>query len=432
LPIVPPVAWQDACVPQNATMCPECSFELIEVKSGPPWCPECEWNLGAFEPPPDPTIPQRFVRQARRDHRRAFRMDHRLFGYVTRTAPVRPGWTGRRIALTVVSTGLLLVMLGCLGYGLRLLVEFPRPKFLLGLILLLLGLELRPRVPRVRRTLGEVLPSAAPATFAVIDRVAKQLGTASPAVLYVDESFNAACGRSGLRRTPVLMIGLPLWSALSPDARVALLGHELGHLVNGDPRGGLLTQPALTTFQRLAYLLDPRGMVNRQNRDFGLGRVLAPVLLTPVCWLCWRLHLWLCAVAAVDSRRAEYLADGLAAWVGGTDGANELMQSLVAAPAVRTAVRRAATGGAGIEEWLAAATEARTLAAENLRFREQRSIRLDTSTLASHPPNGLRMRAMASRTVTAPVISFQPQIWTDSDAELQPHYERARKALSNQ
>lgn len=408
-----------------ATSCPECGVGLVAVGSGQPWCPDCEWNLDAFDPPENPYLPKRFIRAARRDHRRAFRMDRRLFEDITRTETVRPGWNPRRVTLSGISVALLLATVLAIGYGLYLLAQFQLVQFIAGLLLVLVGIELRPRVPRIRRTFGALTRAEAPATFAVIERVANWLGAEVPSVLYVDESFNAACARSGLRRHPVLILGLPLWAGLSPDARVALLGHELAHLVNNDPRNALLTQPALTTFGRLADLLDPRGMGR------GLAGLFGRLLLQPVAWVCWRIHLLLCTLAASDSRRAEYLADDLALRMGGTAGTTELLHTLVAADAVRTAVRRAAASGAEIADWFPAATEARLQAIGTLRIREQHSIRLDASTLASHPPSGLRSRVIAARADQPPALSIEPQLWLDSDAELQPHYQRARRAMAN-
>ncbi len=409
-----------------ATNCPDCGVGLVLLKSGPPWCPECEWNLGAFHQPDNPYLPKRFIRSARRDHRRAFRRDRRLFQDITGSKTARPGWTPRRIAVTAISVALLLSTVLTLGYGLYLLAQFPSLPFLLGLLLVLVGIELRPRIPRIDLTYGTLSPAEAPATFAVIEQVANRLGAQVPAVLCVDETFNAACARSGLRRQPVLVIGLSLWGGLSSDGRVALLGHELGHLVNNDPRSGLLTQPALTTFYRLADLFNPHGMLRS-----GLAWLIGRVVFLPLTWVCLRIHLALCRLAADDSRRAEYLADDLALRIGGTAGATELIRTLVAGDAVYTAVRRAATSGAPVPDWVPAAAEARQRASGNLRFREQRSIRREASTLASHPPAGLRSRMLATRTEQQPALTVEPQLWLDSDAELAPHYERARRALAN-
>ena len=357
-------------------------------------------------------------------------MDRRLFQDITCTKAARPGWNPRRVALTAISAALLLMTVLTIGYGLYLLAQFPSWKFIPGLFLVLVGIELRPRVPRLNRTYGKLSPAQAPDTFAVVEQVAKRLGAEVPAMLYVDETFNAACARSGLRRTPVLVIGLSLWGGLSPDGRAALLGHELGHLVNNDPRVGLLTQPALTTFYRLAYLLDPRGMVGRSGADLGLAWLIGRLVLLPFAWVCQRIHLVLCALAAGDSRRAEYLADELALLIGGTAGATELVRTLVAGDAVYTAVRRAATSGAPVTDWLPAAAEARRQAGGDLRLREQRSIRREASTLASHPPNGLRSRVLATRDEQPPALTIEPRQWLNSDAELAPYYERARRALS--
>jgi Zn-dependent protease with chaperone function len=268
-------------------------------------------------------------------------------------------------------------------------------------------------------------------TFGLLAQVAAAVDAPCPQVLHVDAEFNAYCGRSGLLRRPVLGLGLPLWASLSPQARVALLGHELGHLVNGDPRRGLLTQPALTTFGRLADLFDPVGMPFRSiwGRESSLMRLIGTLILAPVTWVCYRIHLFLLGISARDSRRAEYLADRLAVRAGGLDAARELLQTLLAGSAVRVMVRRAALVSAAPSEWLAAADLGRAEVRASMRRREQRSIRLEAALLHSHPATGLRSRLLDKHPPNAGCVAIGSEEWAASDAELAGDYTRVQREL---
>lgn len=98
--------------------------------------------------------------------------------------------------------------------------------------------------------------------------------------------WNASAATVGLRRTRVLMIGLPLFLCLRPQERVALLGHEMGHFADGDLRTSLLTRPALETFGILADLFYPsHGARGRGDDGFGLVIYLAELVLKPLLYL---------------------------------------------------------------------------------------------------------------------------------------------------
>lgn len=429
-----PDAWQTAGVLDSKspaatpTNCPDCSAGLIHVDPKVPWCPSCEWNLGAFEPPSDPYIPKRFLRRARRSHRRAYALDTRLFQRLRLSEATRPGITGPRVLLWLASALLLVATIGLTLFGLWLVV---RPPWLPGALLILIGIELRPRFARLDRSLGVIARDEAPITYQLLARVAAAMGVPAPSTLYVDSDLNAFCARVGLRRRPVLSLGLPLWGALSPQGRIALLGHEFGHFINGDPRQGLLTQPALTTFGRLAELLDPAGMRfrDRYGRDNAVMRLLGALILAPLSLLCWRIHLFLNGIAGQDSRRAEYLADRMAVQAGGLAAAQELMETLLSVGSIQTMIRRRAATSCEPAEWQAAAAEARAELRARRRLREQRSIRLQTAMLASHPAAGLRIRMVDQHPWTGGEIVITAREWAASDVELRAEFERAGRDL---
>jgi Zn-dependent protease with chaperone function len=410
--------------------CPQCGQALVRAAEIPPWCPDCEWNLGAYEEPRDEEyLSRRQRRQLRRDHHRVFALNQQLFDDLRATRPTRPGWTQDKLILLASSVALLMMSIACIVVGIVLVLIFRDFLFVPGIILVLIGIELRPRAPRYRAEFGQLSRDEAPRTFELIERVAAAIDAPMPDTVVIDERYNAACGQSGFRRRRFLIVGLPLWVGLGAQGRVALLGHELGHLINGDPAQALLTQPALTTFGRLAQIFEPQSLVPGR----GLVSLMAKVPLYGVFWpisrLFWLLHSRMHAVAARDSRRAEYFADIVALATAGTDGANEVTEALLYDEPIYTAVRRAAKSSTDAGDWRAAAMSAADQARTRARRYEQRTIRRATSLFASHPPDGFRARLIRSWPAEQPRLSISAAEWRVSDTELAGHYRRVARAL---
>jgi len=412
----------------EAAVCPVDRHQLTVAGTGAVWCPECEWNLDTYEP--DARTLGRIARRLDRvEHRVAFRLDAAQFAQFAGQRPSKPGWTPARMSLVTVSVSLLIVTLALVAGGLDLIVGSGNAFVLVGVILVLIGIELRPRLGRHRPQLGDLARDEAPALRALVGRVAAAIGAPRPAVITITPEFNASCARVGVRRRVVLMIGLPLWVALGPQARLALLGHELGHLVNGDPGQGLLTQPALQSFGRLAAVFDPQSMFPRRR---GL---ITKAIFIPILWTVSRLfllaHLLMVRVCMRDWARAEYLADAVAVDVAGTGGACELMDRLLFDRAVWAAVRRQAGRSDDPATWQTAAAEAVANLVETRRRYEQLSIRHGTSMLATHPPAGRRVRLVRSWPAEPPRVLLSPDDSAEVDRELIRHYTRIARNLTS-
>ncbi|HEY7296021.1 MAG TPA: M48 family metalloprotease [Dehalococcoidia bacterium] len=83
--------------------------------------------------------------------------------------------------------------------------------------------------------IGGALPhGAVAARLELTGAIARELHMATINEIAVTPASNAAFGRMGWRRRRVLLLGQPLPLTLDSQERVALLGHELGHGVNGD------------------------------------------------------------------------------------------------------------------------------------------------------------------------------------------------------
>lgn len=417
-------------IKSDATSCPACGEALTHPDQGLAWCPACEWNLGRYDREVEPPRGWRWLDWL--GHRMAFRLDGALFQELSTHPPDRPGWTPTRVLLVAFSALLGLVMAGCLVVGVWLVVDdFPSRSLVVGLALILLTVVLRPRLGR-RPARNRILRrDEAPTLFALVDRVATAVGTAAPRVIAVDETFNAATGRFGLRRRTVLLFGMPLWITLGPAERVALLAHELGHQINGDPTRGLFVQPALGTFHILASSTG----ANRSIREVVFARhgiaTVFQFFLEVVLWMISRvfllIHVGLSALGMRDHQRAEYLADQVAVEVAGTTAMVSLLDRFILIePIARLVAYRAETAapdssGALVQEYH-----------ESVRSDLPRLGQLTmrhTSLWDSHPPTGLRARMVRAWPTRAAEVRSSPSESARIDVELAGWYRAVHRLV---
>lgn len=408
--------------------CPRCSTALVTVHQAEPWCGQCEWNLDCFDPArPAPDFGWRWL--DRWAFRLAFRWTDRQFGRLAGRTVERPGLTHARIVTVTASVVLLAILLALAALAVWMIVyDFPSPMILPGALLLLVVAVLRPRFGRLGADAEGLNRESAPALFDLVDRVAAAIGAPSPHVVAIDAAYNAYTGSVGVRRRRVLCLGLPLWGALSPGQRVALLGHELGHFVNGDVRRGLFTQPAFTTLAVAASITRPV-----HERADGIGALavrFAQVVLWLVSGTLRTLHLLLVSVALRDGQQAEYLADEMSVMVAGTEAAAELADVLVTDEAGIMLVRQSARNGGGAEQWRDAVQRSMEGATARLPLLRQLSIRDRASLFASHPPSGLRARMIRARPQRNPVVSLTEAESRRIDAELARHYARIGRDIA--
>ncbi|WLS48388.1 M48 family metalloprotease [Micromonospora profundi] len=396
-----------------------------------PWCPRCEWNLDTYDP----------VRREREfgwtwvdrwTYRMAFRTTGRQFAQLV-GRPLGANGSGRARALTAVASLVLVAAVLALAItGVWLIVAFPFPNLAIlpGVAMVCLAVALRPRFGRLDPELEVLSRDQAPELFALIGEVSTAVGAPVPDVVGVSDDINAYAGAVGLRRRKVLCLGLPLWGSLTAGERVALLGHELGHFVNGDPRRGLLTQPAFTMLGSAADLFRPVDTV----RGGGIVEMVGDALGRAFQWVVSRLlfgaHLVLVSVALRDSQRAEYLADELAARVAGSTAATDLLDATLGAESMALAVRRETRAGHGPDRWRSALAEARAASSDRLPLLRQLSVRDEVSLFAAHPPTGLRRRMLAERQWQDPTVVLTEARMERIDAELTKEYERFRRTVS--
>ncbi|MFF2543382.1 M48 family metalloprotease [Kitasatospora sp. NPDC058063] len=319
--------------PAHGGPCPRCDAALTADRRFTAWCPACDWNLS---PGQDGT-----AAPTRRERAAAERTD-RLF---EEQAAGGDSPTARRdwLLASAAAAPVHLVTVGLFCLALWLLVTGSTVQRCAGAVALVIAVALRPRLGRVPRE--NVLDRAsAPALYGLADRVAAELGAAPVAAIEVTDEFNASYGLVGLRRRPVLHLGLPLWEVLDDRQRIALLGHEFGHHVNGDHRRSLWLHSAIVALAAWYDMVRPdrpgRGSGDEVSLLIRIGAMVGAVVLRAVAWLLLQGLYLFDRLTSRAGQQAEYRADALAVRVGGSEAAGGLLATFLLFGPVCTAVDR--------------------------------------------------------------------------------------------
>lgn len=398
--------------------CPAGHAPLAGEFRAEPWCPVCEWNLDAYD---RLRITPRFgwLPADRLLHRLAYRLNRRQYAALAGRPPGRSGPALARTVLTGVSVLLWLCVLACLVFGGYLTVAgFGSLRMLLGLLLIAIAVLARPRFGRLRREAWTVDRATAPALFELISSVASAIGAREPHVVLLVPALNAFTTTVGIRRRRLLGLGLPLLAALPAQERVALVGHELGHFVNGDLRRGLLTQPAYEMLGRLANQLRPHRVLA------SIGGLISLILAGTLGTILWAGQVILICIGQRDCQRAEYLADDISARVAGSTAAIGLLESLLVMEPTTKLIRTSQHNHGRAQTWRDAVAYNRRAFQTRMAVLGQQSQREQASLFTSHPPAGLRLSMLRSRPEQEPDVVLTDEQNQRIDDELAPWYHR--------
>lgn len=267
---------------------------------------------------------------------------------------------------------------------------------------------------------------ACPELYALVDQVAGALGTKVDQIV-VSELFTAGFAETGWKRKRTLTLGLPLWEILDDQERVAVLGHEIAHAVNGDTARGLFVGTAIQSLDSWFYMLLPPPNIIDENIIEILVRNLGKMAAGAV-WLALR---GMYIVAYRDSQRAEYLADRLGATVGGRDALIAALRKSVFDRTFWLTVQRCAMNIQNVDLYHDLRDRiARTPASELMRLHrlEQRDLTtLDTT----HPPTIFRIRLIEAMPERVPCVTADPVRMRAIDAELAGFRKKMQTLLSD-
>jgi Zn-dependent protease with chaperone function len=357
------------------------------------------------------------------DARVAEALDKRL---VDRVSAGRATWPARAAAYVLV-TPVHLVSLALALAGVALVLRGGGWwQWLMAAFLLAVAWMTRPLIGGADGDTVQVRPGDAPALTELVGEVAALLGTRPPVEIRIDSDVNAyvqPLRRGGAR----LVLGAPLWAAYPPQARVALLGHELGHLSHGDLLSIRYVASAHHTLLHWIDLLDPAGSEMFENDT----PLLVHAVLAPPRWLVTGYLRLLMAVNAASSREQELFADLASAVAAGTEAAVDSLEIVLVADAIDAAANRAAVDpsrpdlGQAVAARIDAFDAAQRLAARRRGASDRRSVD------ASHPATVDRLRLVESVEPSPPAVVLDAERSRLIDEELAPSLDRAFKRLGD-
>nr|WP_238356910.1 M48 family metallopeptidase [Kribbella italica] len=294
---------------------------------------------------------------------------------------------------------------------------------------------LRPRAAHLDPEAQLVLREDAPVLFRLLDEIAATIGTPRVAAVALDAEPNVCFLRVGWRFRPVVGLGLPLWTGLRPQERVAVLAHELGHGKNGDARHGWVVGAAESVLEHLEdafteqpydeYKLDAAHAMDTDTSVGHLTRIINSIVGPIIRSYAWLLD----RVSLRGNQRAEYLADRTSGEVAGSEAAAWALERTLLADSSYRALERALR----FEKDLPPLEAVRRAVAETPQREIERRLRVsrlrETRTDSSHPPTYLRTKLIRARPATSARVVLGLNDNHAIDRELAPAAERVLKDL---
>lgn len=404
----------------GSMVCPQCGSTFSFDKRFVVWCEYCNWNI-------EPNRKTDEDKGARRRDERAKQKGERLFEAIQDSELARPVLTRNAAALFAIAGIIHTATLAITGFGIYTLATNLRDLYgyLVGIPLILLGLLVRPRLGSLDRDSVVIPADGAPTLYNLVNRIAKELDAKPVEIIVVDANFNASYSHIGLRRRRVLSIGLGLWNAIDDSERIALVGHELGHQVNGDVSRGLVIGSSLRTLEELHAALQ----VPPTREGTGSLFELIEMLATLVAGAALRLvRLGIRSLYELEEsllfrsqQRAEYFADLLAARIGSSAAMIACLDRIYLARSAALAITYAARR----EEPDIWASERQFL--DRLSAKEHERIRrleamAGTAVDSTHPPTNLRIALLKRGPELPAKVTLSPNESQAVAAELVPSF----------
>ncbi|WP_194923830.1 M48 family metallopeptidase [Catenulispora pinisilvae] len=400
-----------------------------------PWCmAQDHYLITKDEQQKSATLKKRERRRQETARRRGEALQERLL----QADDLRPGGAARLAAVSfglAIHTLTLVIFIGAVAA----LLSGLWPLYIVALLGFGIAWVVRPRFGK-RPGAGWIKRGKAPKLFAILDRIGEANGAPTPKYVSFDGRFNAGTARRGVRNEPVLTLGVPLWQVLAGEERLALLGHELGHQVNGDTTQSVLVASAHRSLREWRVLFYPSTHGRPVSRGTaGFGQLLLPVVLFPFYLLMTGLQKFYGWLQVHVALRAEFLADDIAAETASTKAALALVRKLDARSSVEVYMARARTAHPtfrnapsledamemwiGLEDYIQTIPEHEYIRAA--RISEYRGTQIDSS----HPADYLRARLLKGRPPRNGTVTVTEDEWLSVDLELASYVAEAGRAI---
>ncbi|AJD92849.1 hypothetical protein JMA_35320 [Jeotgalibacillus malaysiensis] len=309
-----------------------------------------------------------------------------------------------------------------------------------GVILLAIAWLARPRVQKLEKDEKVYTANELPELFELMNQVRLALGSPKIDGVVINGDYNASIGYFGWRNRVILRIGSSLWSVLDHEERIALLGHEIGHLVNGDlNRSGYIGTALFTIYTWISVLIPERTTVY----DTGLldhMEEMNPVGLGPLNWISQQfqrlvaflpkiIFLTLLYLLYQNMQRAEYYADQLAVSVAGNAAVVRLLNKLEYWETFLYSMRKTVIANGKIH-FLTELKEQFAIMPAKEKLRIQKISELEKARAdETHPPTTYRLKYIKSRKLQKPLIQVDAAHMKRIDLEVAVYHEEAANEL---
>lgn len=401
--------------------CPSCGASIPVYAGYLPWCEQCEWNQKP-EQEASPNLYERIYDRIGQQRSQS------LFDQLRHAESLQAQLTLSKLLAYGIAVGVYACIFAFAVLGIWLIVvNWPNiVGGIVGALFLLLAWVARPRFDHMPTQIAPM--SDLPSLYELTNRIACTIGAPPVDAIRIDASFNASFAQIGVKRTRVLSLGLPLWTLLTDQERIALLGHELGHCVNGDPNRGLIVGSAINTLASWSELLHPGPAASS-----AIGILLLPftLLMIGVAKGVRLLFYALIHLLWQDSQRAEYLADHLGATVGGSNSMLLLLNQLALSATFWNTLQRTSLAGAGQElDFFQELRHQMEIVPLRERERIKRVTLKEESRLdATHPPTVYRIEMLKIHPVATGQVILSSELSERIENELIPVRRRVQKEL---
>lgn len=395
------------------------------------WCPSCNWNVA-----PNAKTPTKVTRWQRMQRRLA---DGNTTRTLARAAQGKnPGdkasataeWLTRLLALPVHLSTLV-----CVLGGVWLIVEGENWVFkALGIFLLLVALAVRPSLPKRPRHLLRLTRETSPALFRLAADIGQVTKAPLPDEILLTSFYVSGSARFGLRGRAIV-IGAPMWVAASPEARIALMAHELGHFSHSDLNHGLWAGTAFDTLRKWHSAVTPAanpnpGITPMGNRgDRGL---ISFVQRIPMAVLGLAVNGYsglLLKLNAPAHRRQEYDCDRDAVTAAGTDGALGMFDAILNRGGVEAAMSRAAVSKDRPDMWGTVRDQVGATPAVEIERRRRAAAAEQSRVDSMHPQTAIRMRVIMERPRAEAAVRPDADTWRAVDHDMSGPLATAAKTI---
>ena len=392
------------------TVCPQCSASIPVHQGYVSWCSSCDWNVNPVE--------EEFLSMVDRINRKFGQRYSRqiLQSALNKSLSLQPSFGLSRFLAFTLSAIVHLSTLFLAAGGILLLYFgwFNIMYLVYGIFCLVMAVATRPRLSSPPENVLQ--RDEYPNVYESIMQLANSMGLKKIEGIVIDDQYNASFQRAGIRGRVYITLGLPLYSILTDEERIALLAHEIGHGVNGDPQRGMFVHTAVDTLQKWYDALMPESLFSSEGGLPGIFMLPVNAVMLVLAKLVEVYSHLLLFLLFRESQRSEYLADLFATKAAGSNAVITLLEKLNLEQAYHIATQRTALNkGKNLLKELA--QEIREIPEHEQERLRRQSLITSSAVDATHPPTVYRMDFIKQHgfEVHQPALSRTQsrEIWTE-------------------